>query len=378
MTKYPEEKYREKVTTINPPVYSGSTVLFESCEDLWRACEGTYPGIVYGTDRMPTQREFEEKLRALEGGFATRAFQSGISAICNTLLAFVQAGDHVLVCENVYGPTAAFCRKILTKYNVEIEFIPAAIGEGVGDYLKDNTRLIFLESPGSNTFEIQDLRTITQAVTGKDIVTVLDNTWATPLYLNPFELGVDVSIHSVTKYISGHSDILLGTASVNSKYAEQFIEYYKTLELFASPQDCYLALRGLQTLAVRMKQHESSALRLARWLESESCVEKVIHPGLPSHPQHDLWNRDFSGSSGLFAFTLAGGVSPEKIAEFVNELKLFGIGFSWGGFKSLITAGAYVRNTNPELSGKMLIRLNVGLEDVDELEADLRKGFEVL
>ncbi len=369
---------RLNVHTVNPPIYSGSTVLFDSYEELLQANAGKFAGVTYGTDRLPTQREFEESLRLLEGGFLTRAFQSGLNAITHTLMAFTQSGDHILVCDNVYSPNARFCRKILAKYNVEVTFIPPEAGADILQFLRPETKLIFLESPGSNTFEIQDMPAISKIAKERNIVTVLDNTWATPLYLKPFELGIDVSIQSVTKYISGHSDVLLGAVTVNEKWAGKFADYYKTLELFASPQDCYLALRGMKTLAVRLRQHEKSAMKVAQWLETVKQVGTVIHPALPSHPQHHLWVRDFKGAAGLFAFTFSSEPNDDKVAAFVNALQLFGIGYSWGGFKSLVTAGKYSRKYNSAYAGKTIIRLNIGLEDSDDLISDLENAFKVI
>ncbi|MCP4622205.1 MAG: cystathionine beta-lyase [bacterium] len=368
----------KSVKTVNPPLYTGSTVLFDSYEDLMLANSGEYDGITYGTDRLPTQRAFEEALKNIENGYLTRAFQSGISAITNTLLAFTVSGDHILVCQNVYGPTAHFCQKILTKYNINVTFVPPAVGTDIDEYIEKNTRLVFLESPGSNTFEIQDIPSITQLARAKGIITVLDNTWATPLYLKPFDLGLDISIQSVTKYIAGHSDLLLGAVTVNEKCSEVFAEYYKVMEIFASPHDCYLALRGLTTLPVRLKQHEASALQIANWLETVEVVDRVIHPALPGHPQHRIWRRDFSGSSGLFAFTFKENYSSEQIASFINSLEFFGIGYSWGGFKSLITAGKFSRTAESEYCGKNMIRLNIGLEDSEDLMQDLARGFDIL
>jgi len=364
--------------TVNPPLYTGSTVLFDSYEDLTLANSGKYDGITYGTDRLPTQRAFEEALNNIENGHLTRAFQSGISAITNTLLAFTGSGDHILVCQNVYGPTARFCKKILTKYNIKTTFVPPAVGAEIDKYIEKNTRLIFLESPGSNTFEIQDIPAITELARSKDIITVLDNTWATPLYLKPFELGIDISIQSVTKYIAGHSDVLLGAVTVNEKCSNVFAEYYKVMEIFASPHDCYLALRGLKTLPVRLKQHEASALQIAKWLETIDIVDRVIYPALPGHPQHQIWQRDFKGASGLFAFTFKKDYPKEKLALFVNSLDFFGIGYSWGGFKSLITAGKFSRTAESGYYGKNMIRLNIGLEDAEDLMQDLAQGFETL
>jgi cystathionine beta-lyase len=366
------------VKTVNPPVYHGSTVLFEKYEDLRLANAGEYDGIVYGTDRLPTQRTFEEAIRQLETGHLTRAFQSGISAIINTLFAFTKSGDHILVCDNVYGPTARFCKGILSKYNVEFSFIPPSVGADIVDYIRPNTTLIFLESPGSNTFEIQDIPTITAIARERGIVTALDNTWATPLYLNPFALGIDISIQSVTKYISGHSDVLLGTVTVNARHAKAFDRFYRVMEIYASPDDCYLALRGLKTLSVRLKQHEKSALEIAQWLETVDIVDQVLHPALPNHPEHHIWKRDFTGSSGLFAFTFQEEYPQEKMAALINSLEIFGIGYSWGGFKSLITAAQYKRTYPSRYVGKTIIRLNIGLEDPEDIMQDLERGFRLL
>lgn len=372
---YYDEIAGKQVKTINPPVYTGSTILFDSYEDFLQANAGNYQGICYGTDRLPTQRAFEEALAEFEGGVLSRAFQSGISAIIHTLLAFTRSGDQVLICENSYYPTLNFCKKVLTQYNVEIAFIPAAVGADISDYIKANTKLIFLESPGSNTFEIQDIPAITAIAKAKNIITVLDNTWATPLYLQPFDLGIDISIQSATKYISGHSDLLLGAVTVSQRYAQQFADFYRLMEAYASADDCYQALRGLKTLSVRLREHEKNALKLAHWLQELEFIDKVIHPALESHPQHALWKRDFSGSSGLFAFTFKQDYDTKQLAIFINALKVFGIGYSWGGFKSLITAGHYPRKAGIVDANKTVVRLNIGLEDYEDIQQDLEQSF---
>jgi cysteine-S-conjugate beta-lyase len=366
------------VQTVCPPLQRGSTVLFQSYEDLLLANAGKYDGVTYGTDRLPSQRLFEEAIRQFEAGHLTRAFQSGISAIINTLLTFTKSGDHVLLCDNVYGPTALYCREILSRFGIETSTIPPDAGVGLADYLRPNTRMIFLESPGSNTFELQDIPAITAIARERGILTVLDNTWATPLYLNPFELGIDISIQSVTKYLSGHSDVLLGTVTVVEKCAQELDFFYRVSELFAPPEDCLLALRGLRTLPVRLKQHERSALLVAEWLETVDLVDRVLHPALPSHPEHQLWKRDFKGSSGLFAFTLKEEFPDARMAAFLNSLRLFGIGYSWGGFKSLITAAHVQRSLPSRYAGQTLIRLSIGLEDPDDLQEDLRLGLNQL
>jgi len=361
--------------TINPPIFRGSTVLFDSFEDLTLANSGKYQGISYGTDRLPTQRAFEEAIRELENGALTRAFPSGISAIINTFLAFTRSGDHILVCDNAYGPTTRFCTEILTRYNIETTFISPEAGAEIADHCQGNTSLIFLESPGSNTFEIQDIPAITALARKHDILTVLDNTWATPLYLDPFALGIDISIQSATKYLTGHSDILMGTVTTNKKCADTLQQFYRTTEIYTPEEDCYTALRGLRTLPLRLRQHEQAALEVARWLETVPEVGEVIHPALPSHPQYRLWQRDFSGSSGLFAFTFDQEPTEIQLATFVNTLQLFGIGYSWGGFKSLITAGKYTRSQQSRYAGKNIIRLNIGLEDPNDLINDLKSSF---
>jgi cystathionine beta-lyase len=360
---------------INDPVYRASTVLFDGYEAMAAAGRGQYRGITYGTDGSPNQHAFEAAMAVLEGSCRTWALPSGINAITSALLAFVTCGAHVLVCDNVYGPTRRFCDKILTRYGVSTDYLPADIGEAVVDFIRPNTRVIFLESPGSNTFEIQDIPAVTAEARKRGIVTMLDNTWATPLYLKPFELGVDICIHSVTKYISGHSDVLMGTVSANEAAAAIFADYYKTLEIYASPDDSYLALRGLKTLAVRLAHHERSALALARWLSQDKRIATVLHPALPGHPNHERWETLFSGSSGLFSFILAEDYPEDRIAAFVDSLELFGLGYSWGGYKSLMTVGTYRRNHPLPYGRRPVFRINVGLEAVEDLQADLEQAL---
>lgn len=365
------------IRMVNPPVSAGSTVLFENYRDFALAGTGEYPGVSYGTDRLSAQRCLEEALAELEGGQLCRVFQSGISAITHTLQACLSSGDHLLICENVYGPTARFCREVLPRFNIETDFVPAAIGADIETFIRPRTRLIFLESPGSNTFEIQDVPAITAIARKRDLITVIDNTWATPLYFQPLTLGVDLSIQSLTKYISGHSDLLLGAVSVNERCAHLLTDYYRTLELFVSPQDAYLALRSLKTLEVRLQRHEESALEIAHWLERRADIDQVLHPALPKHPQHALWQRDFRGSSGLFAFTFRQDYPEEKIATFIDTLELFGLGYSWGGFKSLVTVGRYERRQGGR-PGQLVVRLSIGLEKPADLISDLRRGLAVL
>ena len=369
------ERDKTPATTINPPLYRGSTVLFDGYKEMVQAGRHDYAGITYGTDRLPTQRQFEEAMRQLEGATVTRMFQSGIAAIQTALLAFTKSGDHILVVDNAYGPGRRFCKKVLTKFNIDFSAVPANVGADIAHAIRPNTSLILLESPGSITFELQDIPAITAIARQKNIVTVLDATWATPLYLKPFKLGIDVSIHSVTKYISGYSDVLAGTGSVGERYAQSFADFYKLMEIYTPAEECYLALRGLHSLATRLRQHEQSALTIATWLESEPLIDQVLHPALASHPEHHLWQRDFSGSSGLFACTFKKDYSEEQLRSFIDALELFQLGYSWGGYQSLLTAARITRALPSRYAGKTVVRLNIGLEDCDDLVADLAHGL---
>ncbi|SDP59402.1 cystathionine beta-lyase [Desulforhopalus singaporensis] len=361
--------------TINPPIYRGSTVLFDSYRDMVNAGKNQYEGITYGTDRLPTQRQFEEAMRLLEGAVLTRIFPSGIAAIQNALMACTRSGDHILVCDNAYGPGQRFCRKILKKFGIDHTPIPANAGGDIERYLQPNTVLILLESPGSQSFELQDIPAITEIARERDIITMLDNTWATPLFLKPFDIGVDITIHSLTKYISGYSDLLAGSVSTNEKLSPVIDKYYKTMEIYTPAEECYLALRGMHSLEPRLLQHQQSALTVARWLENHPLVDKVLHPALDSHPEHHIWKRDFTGSSGLFSFTFKKDYSEQQLAQFIDALRLFHLGYSWGGYKSLVTAGKLSRATECRYKDKTIIRLNIGLEACSDILEDLEQGL---
>jgi len=368
----------ERYHSINPPIYHASTVLFENYAELKAAGQGQYEGFTYGTDGSPTQLAFEKAMTKLEGGYYTRAFPSGLLAITSTLQAFLQRGDHLLICNSVYGPVRRFAKNLLEKFGVNTSYFPANIGAEIEAYFTPQTRLILMESPGSNTFEIQDVPAVAKVAKQHGILTAIDNTWATPLFFQPFAHGVDISIHSVTKYISGHSDVLLGSATVTEPCFERFHRLCRALEIFAPQEACYLALRGLKTLQVRLKQHEASALALATWLQGEATVESVLHPALPSHPEHATWRRDFLGSAGIFSFVLKPEYAEEAVARLVDSLQLFGIGYSWGGFKSLVTAGKFAQSAISRYHDRWMIRLNIGLEEVVDLQADLRQALAAL
>ncbi len=367
-----------KIRTINPTIQSGSTVLFETYEDMHSNHQGKYSGITYGTSGLSTQKAFEEAMCGLENGYSSFAFSSGINAIINALMAFTKSGDEVLIVDNVYGPTARFCDRVLGKFDIKITRIESNIGAEIDSYVNNKTRLIYLESPGSNTFEIQDLTAIVEVAKKSNITTIIDSTWATPLYFKPLDIGIDISIHSATKYICGYSDVLLGCVTVNKKHSKPFNEYLHTIENYTNSYDCYLALRGLRSLKVRLQAHERSAYEIARWLKSVEIVDTVIHPGFDSHPQHHLWKKYFIGASGLFSFTFKDNYTEEQIAIFMNSLEMFGMGYSWGGFKSLVTARQYKRDGKWVHDGKHLIRLNIGLEDTKDLISDIKSSFSKL
>jgi cystathionine beta-lyase len=367
----------DRFLTVNPPLHRASTVLYESYESYLQADRKPFHGKLYGTYGSPVQLELESALAELEGGHACRVCHSGLDAIATVLMAFTRSGDHLLVCDNVYGPTRDFSDRVLAKYGVEVEYLPPAIGAEVERFLKPSTRLVYLESPGSNTFEIQDVPAVVEIARTKDIVTVLDNTWATPLFFRPFEHGVDVSIHSGTKYITGGSDTLIGAITTNEERYEELSAFYETTERFASPESCYTALKGLGTLRARMLKHQEAALEIARWLEGHPAVETVMHPALESHPEHHLFRRDFSGSSGVFGFILKKELTRAELGAFLDPMEVFAIGLSWGGFQSLIKAGSVTDRVrffrHPD---RTHFRLSIGLEEVERMKADLADALD--
>ena len=363
--------------TVNPPVHRASTVLYETYESYLKADQKPYHGKLYGTYGSPVQLELENALAELEGGHACRVCHSGLDATETVLMAFTRNGDHILVCDNVYGPTRDFGDRVLSKYGVEVEYLPPTIGADVERFLKPNTRLVYLESPGSNTFEIQDIPAVVEVGRAKNIVTVLDNTWATPLFFRPFDHGVDVSIHSASKYIAGQSDTLLGTITTNEERFAELETFYETIERFASPESCYTALKGLRTLRVRLAQHQAAALEIAKWLEEHPAVETVIHPALESHPEHRLWRRDMTGASGVFGFVLKKEPSRDELSTFLDPMQVFAIGLSWGGFQSLIKAGRVTDRVQPfRYRDRTLFRLSIGLEDVERMKVDLGEALD--
>lgn len=361
---------------INPPVVHASTVLFDNA----RGMETRAQPYTYATRGTPTTDALCEAIDELEGSQGTILVPSGLAAVTVPMLAFLSAGDHALVVDSVYHPTRHFCDTLLKRLGVSVEYYDPAIGEGLAALMRPNTRLVHTESPGSNTFEMQDIKTISDVAHRHGAVVTMDNTWATPLYFKPLEHGVDISIHAATKYPSGHSDILMGTVSANAQHWEQLKQANITLGICGSPDDSYQILRGLRTMNLRLERHQESALHIARWLEQREDVSRVLHPALPSFPGHDLWKRDFKGASGIFSFILKVD-SPDqfraKAHAFLDALSLFGLGWSWGGYSSLaVHVGLSDRTITKVPEDGPVLRLQIGLEDTKDLIADLGVGFD--
>ncbi len=357
---------------VNTPIYRGSTVLFPTLSSL----EANAQDFTYGRLGTPTVKALEEAIAEIDGGARTLLTPSGLSAIAATLLAFLSAGDEVLVSDSVYRPTRRFCDHVLMRLGIKTTYYDPLIGAGINKLLGPKTKLVFTESPGSQTFDVQDIPAIAKAAHETGAVVVLDNTWATPLYFKPFSHGVDVSIQAATKYIVGHADAMLGAITASEKVARIVAKAHDELGLCPGPEDVYLGLRGLRTLSVRLARHQQSGLELARWLEGRQEVARVLHPALSSDPGHALWRRDFTGASGLFAIILR-PASRAALAAMLDGLSLFGMGYSWGGFESLILPfdpSDYRTATKWQAEGPAL-RLHVGLEDVGDLKADLEAGF---
>ena len=362
---------------VNPPVYHASTVLYRTAQD-YLAHRGRY---TYGRRGTPTSDALGEALAELEGPecAGVALLPSGLAAASAALLAALRAGDHVLVTDTVYWPTRKFCDDVLTRYGITTTYYDPLIGGGITELMQPNTRAVYLESPGSLSFEVQDVPAIASAAHARGALVLMDNTWASPLYFRALEKGVDLAIQSATKYIGGHSDLLLGVVSANAAAWPQLNDTVFTMGLWTGPDDMSLALRGLHTMGVRLKQHYEAGLVIARWLEQRPEVARVWHPALPSHPQHALWKRDFTGACGLFAVALK-PVADAAVHALINELTLFGIGASWGGYESLAIPFdcSEMRTATSWAPGGPTVRFHIGLEDVDDLIADLERGFAAL
>jgi cysteine-S-conjugate beta-lyase len=364
---------------VNPPVWRASTHLYDSVADLRSGLSSNEDGrFFYGRRGSPTQWSLAEALTEMEPGAAgTMLYPSGVAAIAGAMLAVLKPGDEVLLTDSCYDPSRSYADNFLKRMGITARYYDPLIGADIATLISDKTRAILLESPGSLTFEVQDVPAICSVAKDAGIVTLLDNTWATSRFFPALEQGIDISIVAATKYIVGHSDVMMGAATTHDKYWTRLRRTAQQLGQVVSPDDAYLAARGLRTLEVRLKQHEQSALAVAHWLKERPEVSKVLHPALPDCPGHEIWKRDFKGSSGLFSFALAEGDEGSR-AAFIDALALFGIGYSWGGFESLalpVDPGKYRTATDWTMKGA-LVRLNIGLEDFDDLIADLAKAFE--
>jgi len=364
---------------VSTPVFRASTILFKSVHDLERAQAHTYPGLTYGLHGVPTVEDFQHAMATLEGGHAALAVPSGLTATTLPLLALLSAGDHLLVPDAVYGPTRRFSDLHLSRLGVEVTYYDPLLGEGIAALFKPNTKVVFAESPGSLTFEVQDIPAIARVAHARGALVVLDNTWATPLYFRAFDHGVDVSVHAATKYIGGHSDVLLGAIVCNEATYPKLFRLWTDMGVTAASDDCFLGLRGLRTLAVRLAHQQASAMAIAQWLQGRPEVAEVLYPALPGARGHALWKRDFTGASSLFGVILH-PVNKGRIDAMLDGLALFGMGFSWGGFESLVipTYPERTRSATTWQPAGPCLRLAVGLEDPADLIADLGQGFERL
>jgi cystathionine beta-lyase len=363
---------------VNPPVYHASTILYKDVESLRGAKDIRFHrnSVTYGRSGTPTTFALQDAVAELEGGYGAIAVSSGLAAVTASIMALVEAGDHILVTDSVYGPARAFCDSVLARFGVETSYYDPLIGSGIAALIRENTRLVFTESPGSQTFEVQDIPAIAEAAHAAGAAVLMDNTWGTPLYCKPFNLGVDVSIHAGTKYIVGHSDAMLGMIVTSEAYYEKVRRGVMSLGHSAAPDDVYLGLRGFRTLSVRLERHHRTGVALATWLSERPEVARVMHPALPGDPGHAIWKRDFAGACGLFGLVLH-PVSLRAVDEMLDHLELYGMGYSWGGFESLIipTDPGSMRTATQWTDPGPALRIHAGLEDLDDLIADLDAGF---
>lgn len=357
---------------VNPPVYRGSTILYPDLAAFEKR-DMPYP---YGLAGSPTTDALETVVTELENGAGTVLTGSGLSAVAVALEACLNAGDHLLMTDSCYQPTRRFCDKALKRFGITVEYYDPRIGGGIANLLRPETRVVFLESPGSQTFEVQDVPVMVEAARAAGVTTIIDNTWATPLFLKPLDMGVDISLHAGTKYFGGHSDILLGTVTANEALWPALKQHWEARGEFAGPDAVWLCHRGIRTIGVRLRHQMQAGIDVARWLEARPEVAQVLHPALESHPDHAIWKRDFSGATSLFTIVLRPG-PKEALAAFIDGLRLFGIGASWGGYESLalpFDPRTYRTATRWTAEGPA-IRLHIGLEAAEDLLADLDAGL---
>lgn len=363
---------------VNVPVYRGSTILASTLEEWEARKQDGNPMANYGRFGSPLSRALEESICELEGGYGSILFPSGLSACTHALLGLLRGGDHLLITDNVYGPTRTFAEKVLKRLKIDVEYFDPTDIAGFRDLLTERTRVVYLESPGSLTFEVQDVPALARAAHDVGAFVVLDNTWATPLYFKPFAHGVDISVHAATKYIVGHSDALLGIATANERAWPALQSSAHHFGEIAGPDDIFLALRGMRTLSVRMQRHGETGVKLAQAMKAHPAVASVLHPALPEHPGHELWKRDFLGASGLFGAVLK-PMTQAQLSCLFGSFKLFGIGLSWGGFESLALRVDPRPNwcAGGEAESGPLLRIHAGLEGAHDLIADMNMALDM-
>jgi cystathionine beta-lyase len=359
---------------VNPPVYHASTILFPTVADLRAGSRDKFTGVYYGRYGTPTTFALEQAVADLEGADRAVALPSGLAAVTGALFSFLKAGDHVLMVDNVYEPSRTLCDHQLARFGISTAYYDPMIGADIAGLIQPNTRVVYLESPGSHTFEVQDVPAIAAAAHAKGCIVMMDNTWASPLFFKPFEHGVDISIHAATKYIVGHSDVMMGIITMREAHYKTVKTQVHGMGYSVGPDDCYLALRGLRTLSARLTQHQQTALQLAEWLQQRPEVERVLHPALPGTPGHEFFKRDFLGSTGLFGMVLK-PCAPERLDAMLDGMKLFAMGFSWGGYESLIIPSHLARSATKWQEAGPTVRIHAGLEDPADLIADLEAGF---
>jgi len=362
----------EQFGFVNTPIYRGSTVLSPTAADLRRSDAR----FTYGTKGTPTSAALESAWAELAGAAGAVATPTGLSAVTMALMTALKAGDHLLVTDSAYRPTRAFCDGYLAKMNVETTYYDPCVGAAIADLMRPNTTTVLVEAPGSQTFEMQDVPAIAEAAHARGACVIMDNTWATPIFFPPHERGVDLAVEAGTKYLSGHSDMMIGLVSANAQWFPRLRRTFDLFAMCAGPEDCFLALRGMRTMELRLHEAQRQGLAMAQWLESRPEVKQVLHPALPSHPGHAIWKRDFLGSSGLFSLVLH-PVSDKAVDAMLDGLELFGMGYSWGGFESLVIPfdPRTYRTATTWNPGGPALRFQIGLEDVDDLKDDLDRGF---
>ena len=365
---------------VNPPIEKGSTVTFSTVEKMKKTMIKKHEQILsYGRFGSTTTFKFEQAISDLEGSHTTVATSSGTAAIVSSLMSTLKNGDHLLMTDSAYGVSKELANNLLKKMGITTTFYDPLLGKNIAKLIKNNTKVIYLESPGSLTFEIQDIPQIIDIAKKNKCTTIIDNTWATPLYFKPFEHGIDISIQAATKYINGHSDSMLGTISSNKEYAKIIREVTHSLGACPGPEDIYLGLRGLKSLKIRLEQHKYNAIKIIDWLTKQKEVNKILYPAFPEYDRFKIWERDFLGATGLFGFILQ-PLNPNKINNMLNNLQLFNLGYSWGGYESLIlpVQPEKYRDTYKWDKKYNTIRIHAGLEDADDLIDDLQMCFQYL